>query len=87
MAPFHKLTIRNIKKETENAVSITFDVPENLKSDFEFTAGQYITIKKELNGKEVRRAYSICSNPNTDELKVAVKAVENGTFSIYAKRF
>lgn len=84
MAQFHKLTIKNIKKETENAVSITFDVPDNLKSDFKFIAGHYLTIKKEINGKEVRRAYSICSDPNSDELKVAVKAVEDGTFSIYA---
>ncbi len=84
MAQFHKLTIKNIKKETESAVSITFDVPENLKSDFKFIAGQYITIKKALNGKEVRRAYSICSEPNNNEFKVAVKAVKNGAFSIYA---
>lgn len=84
MAQFHKLTIKNIKKETDTAVSITFDVPENLKSDFKFIAGHYITIKKELNGKEIRRAYSICSDPNGNELKVAIKAVENGTFSIYA---
>ncbi|MCF6280118.1 MAG: ferredoxin--NADP reductase [Flavobacteriaceae bacterium] len=84
MAQFHKLTIKEIKKETENAVSITFDVPTNLKPEFKFIAGQYITIKKELNGKEVRRAYSICSEPNDNELKVAVKSVENGTFSIYA---
>lgn len=84
MAQFHQLTIKNITRETDTAVSITFDVPENLKSDFKFIAGQYITIKKEFNGKEVRRAYSICSNLNDDKLKVAVKAVENGTFSIYA---
>lgn len=86
MAQFHKLTIKEIKKETVDAVSISFDIPEKLKPEFKFTAGQYITIKKELNGKEVRRAYSICSDPNTDVLKVAVKAVEGGTFSIFATK-
>ena len=84
MAQFHKLTIKEVKKETADAVSITFDVPEKLKDDFQFKAGQYITIKKEIDGKEVRRAYSICSDPNTDVLKVAVKAVEGGTFSVFA---
>ena len=44
MAQFHKLTIKNIKKETESAVSISFDVPENLKSDYKFIAGQYLNI-------------------------------------------
>ncbi|PCI11794.1 MAG: flavodoxin reductase [Flavobacteriaceae bacterium] len=86
MSQFHKLTIKEIIKETANAVSITFDVPEKLKEEFQFIAGQYITIKKEINGKEVRRAYSICSDPNTGILKVAVKAVEGGTFSIYATK-
>lgn len=86
MSQFHKLTIKEITKETANAVSITFDVPENLKAAFKFKAGQYITIKKELDGKEVRRAYSICSDPTTGILKVAVKAVEGGTFSVYATK-
>lgn len=84
MAQFHKLTIKEIKRETDNAVSITFDVPEKLTSKFKFIAGQYITIKKELNGKELRRAYSLCSDPESGELKVAVKSVDNGTFSVYA---
>lgn len=84
MAEFHKLTIKEIKKETADAVSIIFDVPEKLKSEFKFTAGQYLNIKKELKGKEIRRAYSICSDPNTDILKIAVKAVEGGTFSVFA---
>lgn len=84
MAQFHKLTIKEVKKETANAVSITFDVPEKLQSEFKFKAGQYINIKKEIDGKEVRRAYSICSDPNTNILKVAVKSVEGGTFSVFA---
>lgn len=84
MAQFHKLTIKEIKKETQNAVSITFDIPTELKNDFTFIAGQYVTIKKELDGKELRRAYSICAEPASNELKIAVKAVDNGSFSVYA---
>jgi len=84
MSQFYNLTIKNIIKETDNAVSITLDVPENLKDTFSFKAGQYITFKTEINDEEVRRDYSICSSPKSGELKVAVKAVENGLFSIYA---
>ena len=84
MNTFHNLSVKNITKETAHAVSVVFDIPENLQSDFTFTAGQYITLKTTINGEEVRRAYSICSSPNSGEVKVAVKAVENGTFSVYA---
>jgi ring-1,2-phenylacetyl-CoA epoxidase subunit PaaE len=84
MSKFHLLTIKEIKKETQNAVSIVFDIPNELKNEFTFTAGQYINIKKELAGTELRRAYSICSTPNSGELRVAIKAVDNGTFSVFS---
>ncbi len=84
MNTFHNLSVKNITKETADAVSVVFNIPENLQSDFTFTAGQYITLKTTINGEEIRRAYSICSSPNSGEVKVAVKAVENGTFSVYA---
>ena len=81
---FHKLTIQNINKETEAAVTISFEVPSNLKDTFSFKAGQYITLKTEINGNEVRRDYSLCSSPKSGILQVAVKAVEDGLFSKYA---
>lgn len=84
MSTFHKLSIKNIIQETAQAVSVVFDIPDHLNSNFTFQAGQYITIKAVINGEEVRRAYSICSSPNSGEVKVAIKAVENGTFSVYA---
>ena len=84
MSTFHKLSIKNIIQETAAAVSVVFDVPENLASNFVFKAGQYLTLKTELKGEEIRRAYSICSSPQSGELKIAIKAVENGTFSTYA---
>jgi ring-1,2-phenylacetyl-CoA epoxidase subunit PaaE len=84
MSKFYKLRIKEIKKETQNAVSIVFDIPTNLQNEFNFTAGQYINIKKELSGEKLRRAYSICSAPNSEELRIAIKAVDNGNFSTFA---
>ena len=87
MGQFHNLQINSINKETENAVSLSFSVPENLSSNFRFKAGQYVTLKTILRDQEVRRDYSICTNPSSGELKVVVKAVENGLFSSYANNY
>ena len=84
MSEFYALTVSEVKKETSNSVSISFDVPENLKNTFAFKAGQYITIKYQNGSKELRRAYSICSSPKSGILKVAVKKVDKGAFSVYA---
>lgn len=84
MAKFYRLSVKEIRKETLNSVSISFLVPDSLKETFSFIPGQYITLQKELNGEQVRRDYSICSSLNSGELKVGIKAVENGTFSQYA---
>lgn len=84
MSSFHKLSIKSIKRETNKAISISFNIPENLKDAFKFKAGQYITLKTEIDGNEVRRDYSLCSSPKSGEVKVAVKEVENGTFSAHA---
>ena len=84
MATFYPLHIKDIIQETEDAVSITFTIPDALKNVFTFIAGQYITIKTTLKNQEVRRAYSICSSPNSGEITVAVKRIEGGNFSVYA---
>lgn len=84
MATFHKINIHDVIRETADAVSLVFKIPGNLKSKFAFHSGQYLTLKKTINGNEVRRAYSICSSPTDTYLKVAIKAVENGVFSTYA---
>ncbi len=84
MSQFHKLKIKHIHKETDKAISIHFDIPDRLKTDFSFKAGQYLTLKTIINGNEVRRDYSICSSPRSEELIVAVKEVKDGTFSSYA---
>ena len=84
MSTFYKLVIKEIRRETPSSVSILFNVPEELKTFYQFVAGQYVTLKLTLDGQEVRRAYSICSSPKSGELRVAVKAVKNGFFSKFA---
>ncbi len=84
MAKFHTLSISDIRKETPDTVSIAFDVPTTLKDDYQFTQGQYLTLKGIINGEEVRRSYSICVSPLDGELRVAVKQVPQGVFSTFA---
>jgi ring-1,2-phenylacetyl-CoA epoxidase subunit PaaE len=84
MSSFYKLSIKEIIKETADAVSILFNVPEELQSHYTFVAGQYVNLKVTLDGQEIRRAYSICSSPKSGELRIAVKAVKNGFFSKFA---
>ena len=84
MSTFYKLVIKEVRRETPSCVSILFNVPEELKTFYQFVAGQYVTLKITLDGQEVRRAYSICSSPKSGQLRVAVKAVKNGFFSSFA---
>ena len=86
MSQFHTLNIKDITRQTDQCVSITFAVPDHLKEDYKFKAGQYITLKTDIEGKEVRRDYSLCTSPSSGNLTVAVKEVENGTFSKYANQ-
>lgn len=81
---FQKLRVADIRKETEDCVSIAFTVPEDLRQTFQYTQGQYITIRTKINGEDVRRSYSICSSPLDNELRVAIKKVAHGLFSTYA---
>ncbi len=84
MSQFHTIQISSINKLTDKSVAITFDIPETLKTNFAFKAGQYITLKSTINGEDIRRDYSICSSVKESELTVAVKAVKGGIFSVYA---
>ena len=86
MPSFLKLIIKEVKRETAAAVSILFNVPEELKSNYSFVAGQYLNLRLTLDGKEIRRAYSICSSPESGELRIAVKAVKDGLFSQFANK-
>ena len=84
MSIFYKLQVKEIRKETIDAVSVAFEIPEHLKKEFRFIPGQYITIEAELQGSLLRRSYSICSSPSNGELRVAIKEVDKGRFSHYA---
>lgn len=84
MSQFVSLTIKKVIQETPSAVSLVFSIPESLKPNFNFIPGQFITLKAEVNGEEVRRAYSLSSNPNDQDIQVSVKKIANGSFSVYA---
>jgi ring-1,2-phenylacetyl-CoA epoxidase subunit PaaE len=81
---FHALRVAGLRRETPDAVSIAFEVPPHLQSDFRFAAGQYLTLRRAFDGEEVRRSYSICSGPDDGELRIAVKRVDGGRFSTWA---
>jgi ring-1,2-phenylacetyl-CoA epoxidase subunit PaaE len=81
---FHRLAIRDLRRETSDAVSMTFAIPAGLAQDYAFAPGQYLTLRTMLDGEEVRRSYSICSSPDDHELRIAVKKVDGGAFSSWA---
>lgn len=84
MAEFHTLNVADIYKETKDCVVIAFDVPDHLKDIFKYRHGQHLTLRKELNGEDIRRNYSLFSSPLDGEWKVAVKTIRDGVFSNYA---
>ena len=84
MSTFYKLHIKEVKRETPSAISVAFTIPSELQTVYKFVAGQYINLKLTLDGQEIRRAYSICSSPNSGELRIAIKSVQNGHFSKFA---
>lgn len=86
MSTFYKLAVQEVKRETPQAVSIAFHLPEALQPLYEFKAGQYLNLKLSIDGEEIRRAYSICVAPDSGELRIAVKAVKNGLFSNFANQ-
>ena len=81
---FQKLEVADIRRETADTVSISFTIPPPLQEAFRFLQGQNITIKTRVGAEEIRRSYSICSSPQENELRIAVKKVPGGLFSSYA---
>jgi len=81
---FYPLRIKKVNRETDQCVSVEFEIPENLASSFQFKQGQSLTMRTILNGEEVRRTYSLCSSPLDNKWKVAIKKVEDGLFSSFA---
>jgi ring-1,2-phenylacetyl-CoA epoxidase subunit PaaE len=83
---FHTLAVSDVRRETEEAISIGFAVPKALAGDYGFVPGQYLTLRATFAGEEVRRSYSICSAPGDETLRIAVKRVEDGLFSSWLNR-
>lgn len=86
MSQFHSLTVKQVRTETRDAVSILFDVPATLSQQFRFTQGQYLVMRTQLDGEEVRRSYSICTGVNDGELRVAVKRVPGALLGLRQRR-
>lgn len=81
---FYTLKIADVQPETETAICVTFDVPEELTEKFNFIQGQFLTLRAMIDGEDVRRSYSICSGVNDGHMRVGIKRVMNGKFSNHA---
>lgn len=84
MSQFHSLNVASVSRNTRDAVVVTFQVPDSLTEAFAFRPGQYLTLRTELGGEELRRSYSICSAPQDGVLRVAIKRLDDGAFSTWA---
>jgi ring-1,2-phenylacetyl-CoA epoxidase subunit PaaE len=81
---FHPLRVVDVKRETSDAVSVRLEAPDALASAFAFKAGQHLTVRRELDGEEVRRNYSLCVSPSEGVLKIGIKKIGGGRFSTWA---
>jgi ring-1,2-phenylacetyl-CoA epoxidase subunit PaaE len=78
---FHALRVAEVVPETNEANSIRFEIPAELRDKFAFKAGQHLTLRATLNGEEVRRNYSLCTAPDEGDWMVTVKRIGGGLFS------
>lgn len=83
-ADFARLTVRNVRRVTDDAVEVTFEVPTELADDFDYLPGQYVALRATIEGEELRRSYSLCDVPRRGEVKVAIKRTRGGRFSTWA---
>lgn len=81
---FHPLRIAAVTHETDDAISVAFDIPPALRDIFAFRPGQYLTLRTTLDGEDIRRSYSICAGIDDPALRVAIKRVDDGRFSTWA---
>ena len=80
---FHPLRVKAITPDTHEAVVVTFEVPDDLREVFGFTQGQYLTLRADIDGQDMRRSYSICAGVDDGELRVGVRKVKGGVFSLW----
>jgi ring-1,2-phenylacetyl-CoA epoxidase subunit PaaE len=81
---FYTLKVQDVKRLTNDCVELTFDVPDEKKDDFTYSAGQYLNLRSFINGEDVRRSYSLCTAPNEKKWAVAIKKIQGGVFSTFA---
>ena len=86
MSAFHSLKIKKVVRETSKAVSLWFEVPNELKDVYKFVAGQYLSLEAVISGEPVRRDYSISASPSSGDLTVTIKEIEKGLFSSFANK-
>ncbi len=84
MHDYQPLRIAEVRRETPEAISITLDVPEALRSAYRFKPGQHLAVRAIIDGEEQRRTYSICAGPDDANLRIAIKSVAGGRFSNWA---
>lgn len=80
---FHPIPVR-VRKETDDSVCVSFDIPDALRPEFRHVPGQHVVVRALLDGEDIRRSYSICSSSTEDELRVGIKRIRDGVFSRYA---
>jgi ring-1,2-phenylacetyl-CoA epoxidase subunit PaaE len=83
---YYPLQVKKITRQTSDCISVEIDVTEELKPKFNFQSGQYLNVKSNINGEEVRRSYSLSSAPSEGRWEVAIKQVKGGKFSTYANQ-
>lgn len=84
MARFHPLKVTDVRRETRDAVVVTLRPRDEDQGLFDFTQGQYLTFRRDFDGEELRRSYSICAGKDEGFLQVGIKRVDGGAFSTWA---
>lgn len=83
-AKFNPLQVSEVRRLTDNAVEVSFEVPEDLREDYDYVPGQYVALRADIDGQEIRRSYSICDIPRPGVIRVAIKRDLGGLFSTWA---
>ncbi|MBN9188443.1 MAG: phenylacetate-CoA oxygenase/reductase subunit PaaK [Microbacterium sp.] len=84
-ARFHPLEVAGVRPLTDDAVEVTFAVPDELRAEYDYLPGQHVAVRARLDGEEIRRSYSLCRPPGSGALSVAIKRDQGGRFSTWAQ--
>src|ERR671916_2594055 len=83
-ARFHTLEVAEVRRLTEDSVEVTFAVPGELDGEYDYLPGQHVALRATVEGRELRRSYSLCRPPQPGRISVAIKRDEGGLFSTWA---